>query len=159
MKAKLFLSLGLLALGACAPMSIYYREGVSVSRLQTETTDCQVRALRDAPVANEVRQGPPIYYPGRTVCNSAGQCWQQPGWWVPGNVYTVDANQGLRNRVETQCMAEKGYAPVSLPQCSQAVRDQVALSRNAKMPALGESSCIVRFQDGSVQVVTPQRAG
>ncbi|WP_245706299.1 hypothetical protein [Ruegeria marina] len=123
--------------------------------MQSDTTDCQVKALRDAPVATEIRQRPPIYFPGRTVCNAAGQCYTTPGWWEPGNVYSVDPNAGLRSRVEQQCMAQKGYSPVQLPSCSQNVAAQVQPVRGAKLPPLGPKSCVVRFEDGSIQVVTP----
>lgn len=155
MKPGYVLTLISLILSGCGPLSIYYREGVSVSRMQSETTACQVKALRDAPVATQVRQSPPIYFPGRTVCNSAGQCYTTPGWWEPGNVYTVDPNAGLRGRVEQQCMADKGYAPVQLPTCSQNVAAQVQPVKSAKLPALGPKSCVVKFEDGSIQVVTP----
>lgn len=146
-------------LTGCGPLSIYYREGVSVTRQQSDTLDCEVKALRDAPVANQVRQSPPIFYPGRTVCNAAGQCYTTPGSWAPGSVYTVDVNSGLRARVEQQCMAAKGYAPVELPRCSEAVAAQVQPARGAKLPALGPTSCVVTYQDGSFQVVTPRPAG
>jgi len=146
-------------LTGCGPLSIYYREGVSVTRQQSDTLDCEVKALRDAPVANKVQQSPPIFYPGRTVCNAAGQCYTTPGSWAPGSVYTVDVNSGLRARVEQQCMAAKGYAPVELPRCREAVAAQVQPVRGAKLPALGPTSCVVTYQDGSFQVVTPRPAG
>ena len=159
MKTVIPTSLLILALTACGPLSLYYREGASVSKMQTETTDCQIKALRDAPVANQVRQSPPIYYPGRTVCNSSGQCYTTGGWWQPGHLYTVDVNKGLRNRVEAQCMAQKGYRPVSLPPCRPNVKSLVPASRTTTLPPLGEGACFVRFDDGTFQIITPQQAG
>ncbi|KUJ86086.1 hypothetical protein AVO45_03740 [Ruegeria marisrubri] len=141
--------------GCSSPLSLYYREGVPVSRLQAETTDCQVKALKDAPVANQVRQTAPIYYPGRTRCDSAGRCYTTPGWWEPGRVYSVDVNQGLRNQVEAQCMAAKGYRPVSLPACKQDVKSQVPPRRTTTLPPLSPNSCFVKYDDGSFQIVTP----
>ncbi|WP_425046315.1 hypothetical protein [Primorskyibacter sp. S87] len=153
-----FLPLVLL-LGACAgPLDLFYRPGVSVTRMQTDHTNCEVKALKDAPVANQVRQRAPIYYPGYPVCDGYGNCWYRPGYWVDGGIYTVDVNKDLRNRVLGQCMAQKGYQPVSLPQCSQGVRAQVAPQRTTKLPNLSESSCYVKNSDGSYQIVTPQIA-
>ncbi len=149
----------LLILSACGPLSLYYREGESVSRMQNETTNCQVQALKDAPVANQVRQSPPVYWPGRTYCDGRGRCYRNPGWWEPGRVYTVDVNQGLRNKVEAQCMAQKGYRPVSLPPCKQGVKSRVPPIRTTTLPPLSSASCFVKFDDGSFQIITPGQSG
>ncbi|TMV08646.1 hypothetical protein FGK63_05860 [Ruegeria sediminis] len=155
MKTVIRTTLLALCLGSCGPLSLYYQEGASVSRMQAETTDCQVKALRDAPVANQVRQTAPIYYPGRTICNNAGQCYTTPGWWDPGRIYSVDVNQSLRNQVEAQCMAAKGFRPVSLPPCKQNVKSRVPAQRTTKLPPLSGGSCYVRFDDGTFQIITP----
>lgn len=159
MKTALRMSALAFCLSACAPLSIYYREGESVSRMQTETTQCQVKALKDAPVATQIRQSPPIYYPPRTYCHGPGQCYTRPGWWEPGRVYSVDANAGLRKRVEAQCMAQKGFRPVSLPPCRQNVKSQVTAQRTTRLPALAGNSCFAKFDDGSFQIITPTQAG
>lgn len=143
----------LVALTACdTGLSFYYKPGQSVSRLQTDHTNCEVQALRDAPVANEVRQSAPVYFPGRSYCNANG-CWAGPGYWSGGNVYTVDTNKSLRQRVLAQCMAEKGYQPVDLPTCSPAVRKAVAHKQTTVTPTLTESSCAIRLEDGGWQIV------
>lgn len=140
---------------ACAPLSIYYKPGVSVARQQADTTRCEVKALQDAPVANEIRQGAPIYYPGGRYCRS-GTCWNRPGYWHPGPIYTVDANKNLRVRVTDMCMAEKGYQPASIPPCSQSIRSQARPGATTTLPQLTPNSCFIRNDDGSYQVVTPQ---
>ncbi|MDA7963841.1 hypothetical protein [Ruegeria sp.] len=159
MKTILRSLIPLMILSSCGPLSLYYREGESVSRLQSETTACQVAALKDAPVANEIRQSPPTYWPGRTYCDGHGRCHRTPGWWQPGNVYTVDVNKGLRNTVEAQCMAAKGYQPVSLPPCKSGVKSAVTLRPTTVLPPLNPSSCFVKFDDGSFQIVTPGQTG
>ncbi|MGV6804604.1 MAG: hypothetical protein ACWA49_10395 [Ruegeria sp.] len=159
MKTVLRLIFLMILVGACGPLSIYYREGESVARLQSETTKCQVQALKDAPVANQVRQGPPVYWPGQTYCDGRGNCYRTAGWWEPGRVYSVDVNQGLRNTVEAQCMARKGYRPVSLPPCKQAVKSRVPPARTTTLPPLGTESCFVKFKDGSFQIITPGQSG
>ena len=46
---------------ACLPLRTYYAEGVSFATLERDNTRGDVAALRDAPVANVVRQGPPRF--------------------------------------------------------------------------------------------------
>ncbi|WP_170759706.1 hypothetical protein [Ruegeria lacuscaerulensis] len=160
MKSVLRLLIPIMALSACdGPLSLYYREGESVSRVQSETTQCQVQAVNEVPVANQVRQSPPTYWPGRTYCDSGGRCYRSPGWWQPGRVYTVDVNQGLRNQVEAQCMARKGFRPVSLPPCRQSVKSQTQAVPTTTLPPLTTQSCFVKFDNGTIQIISPGQAG
>jgi len=150
-----FAALSLLLLAGCAPLSIYHRAGVSVARMQSDQTACEVRALRDAPVASQIRQSPPVFVPGRQICNGT-KCSYRPGYWQPGEVYSVDVNASLRGRVEARCMARKGYQPVELPLCSGAVRSAVISEQTRVLPRLGENACAIRHQDGSWQIVNPR---
>ncbi|KIC44530.1 MAG: hypothetical protein AB3N07_08030 [Ruegeria sp.] len=158
MKTVLPLLVCLLVLSACGPLSMYYREGESVARMQSETTECRVDALKDVPVNNQVRQSPPVYWPGRSYCDSRGRCYRTPGWWEPGNIYTVDVNKGLRNNVEAQCMAQKGFRPISLPPCKSGVKSRVPAVRTTTLPPISSESCFVKFKDGSFQIITPGQA-
>lgn len=153
MSSSLKIIPALLLLAACGPMSIYYRPGVAVSRMQADTTNCQVAALRDAPVATQIRQRPPIYIPGRNICNSAGNCYLTPGYWADGGIYTVDTNQDLRNRVLDLCMAKKGYQPVTLPACPASVKNAVPAVATVKLPTLTSKSCVIRYNDDNWQIV------
>ena len=144
----------LLTLAACAPLSLYYRPGVSVAKLETDRTACEVSALRDAPVANQIRQEPPIFVPGRQVCVPNRGCVTQPGHWRQGSVYTVDVNKGLRARVMDQCMAQKGYQPVTIPRCEGAVAQAAPQGATRVLPKLDEKSCAVMNRDGTWQIVT-----
>ena len=145
----------LCALAACGPVSTYYKPGVSVSRLDTDRTNCQVSALSKAPVANQIRREPPIFVQGRVICNKRGQCARQPGYWVEGDIYTVDVNAGLRDRVTDMCMAEKGYEPVSIPRCSQNVVQAAQPRQTVTLPTLTQSSCVIPYKDGRFQIVNP----
>ncbi len=138
---------------SCSPLSLYYKPGASVAQLQIDTTNCEVQALRDAPVANQIRRSPPIFYPGRRYCDPNGRCYTSPGYWVDGPLYTVDVNEGLRERVTNQCMAQKGYAPASIPQCPQAVATAAPVSSTKTLPQLTENSCVIKNRDGSWQIV------
>jgi len=141
----------LVLLAACGPVPSFYREGVSVSRLASDQTACAVSALRDAPVANEIRQNPPIFFPGSRICNTSGQCYTRPGYWVDGGIYTVDVNRSLRSRVLNACMAAKGYGVVDLPRCTQ----NVSRPTSGRVPPLTSASCVIVGRDGINQIVTP----
>ncbi|MEP2027876.1 MAG: hypothetical protein ABJI96_04095 [Paracoccaceae bacterium] len=144
----------LLLLGACAPFETYYKTGASVAKLQTDTTNCEVKALRDAPVANQVRQSAPYYIPGRTYCDGNGRCHRNTGYWVPGRVYTVDVNAPLRLKVLDQCMARKGYQRTEIPVCSTSVARSVPAAITRTLPTLTPNSCVIRNEGGSWQIVT-----
>ena len=154
MKANLLpFSCLLSVLAGCAPLSIYHKEGTSVSRMQSDLLSCEVAAAQDVPIATELRREPPYYVPGDRVCYSNGKCYLRGGYYIPGRVYTVDANRGLRSRVQTQCMADQGYSPVTLPQCSNAVARQVPPGVTKTLPALAEKNCVIRNDDGTWQIV------
>lgn len=143
-----------MGLAACGPLSIYSKPGASVSRMQNDTLNCEVKALKDAPVANEVRQSPPIYFPAARFCG-IGNCYYRPGYWGGGQIITVDTNKDLRSRVLDQCMAQKGYQPAIVPRCSAAVAAQVKPAITQTLPPLTKTSCSVFNQDGTWQIVTP----
>lgn len=139
-------------LGACAPMEIYYRPGASVAKLSADNIDCEVKALAAAPVALERIQDPPQYVGPRKECDAAGNCVYEPGYWDPGHVFTVDVNRDLRQRVERQCMATRGYAPVSIPQCPAGITVQ---GRQQVLPKLSDKSCVIRDDDRFLIVERP----
>ncbi|MFA3915516.1 hypothetical protein [Ruegeria hyattellae] len=157
MKTLIRIALFGMMLAGCGPLSLYYQPGVSVTRQQNDTTRCEVQALEEVPVNTQIRQAPPVYYPGDRYCNR-GQCWRGNSYWAPGPVYSVDANKTLRAKVLDLCMADKGYQPVSIPACSQSVKSQVPPGRTTTLPQLSSNSCFVRNDDRSYQIVTPQIA-
>lgn len=142
-----------IGLTACVPLSIYYREGVSVTRAQSDTLNCEVQAIKDAPVSNQTRVTPPRWVPQRQSCNSSGQCTVIPGYYLPGQTYTVDVNAGLRKRVETQCMANKGYAPVDIPACPDRIVKAAPPGATTTLPALTPNSCVIKNTNGTYQIV------
>ncbi|WP_299546418.1 hypothetical protein [uncultured Tateyamaria sp.] len=141
-----------LVLSACLPLSTYYAEGVSFAQFERDNTNCDVRALRDAPVANQVRQGAPRYIP-RRICNKDGDCYSR-GYWVPGDVYSVDVNANLRSRVKGQCMGDRGYRPVEIPACPQGVANAAPPGPSSTLPRLNARSCAIKTGDGRFRVVT-----
>lgn len=143
----------LFGLAACAPLSIYYKPGVSVTRLEQETTTCQVAALKDAPVATQIRQEPPRYIPGRIVCDGRGYCYDTGPYWIEGRIYTVDVNESLRVRLTDQCMANKGFTPARIPQCPAGVSEQVPPRATTTLPPLTPDSCVIKYKSGGFQIV------
>lgn len=150
----LALATALVGLTACAPLQTYYKTGASVATLNRDTTACEVAALRDVPQSIQIRRKPPIFIAGKQVCGDAGNCTQTPGYYIDGGVESYDQNAGLRIRVEQQCMADKGYAPVSIPVCPDSVANAAPAGATTRLPALTETSCVIRNRDGSFQIVS-----
>ncbi|MEL6884001.1 MAG: hypothetical protein AAFP87_05790 [Pseudomonadota bacterium] len=142
-------------LAACLPLRTFYAEGVSVKTLDRDNTACDVAALKAAPVANVVRQGPPRYVRNR-VCDGRGNCYYSGGFWVPGEVYSVDANADLRARVKAQCMSDRGYAFVEIPACPPAVANAAPPGETLILPKLNENTCAIRNRNGKIQIVRTQ---
>lgn len=143
------------ALAGCGPAVVYYRPGAEVARLQADTLSCQTQALKDAPVANEIRQEPSWYIPGRRYCHSDGNCYYTGGYWEPGRIYTVDTNLGLRRRLEQACMAGKGYSQVEIKRCSQQVIDANAGRFGGTLPPLSPDACVIDGGHGAIKIVQP----
>lgn len=148
MRLALAAAVAVLGLASCAPLDLYYKPGVPVARLEADRTQCEVRALRDAPVANQIRQTPPRWVPPQQVCNAAGNCATRPGYWLDGSIYTVDVNAPLRARVLDQCMIARGYAPVTLPNCPADVARATPARPTTVLPGrLGPDACAIRRGD------------
>lgn len=150
--ALCFLFTGALLLG-CAPLETYYKPGATVAAVNRDTTACEVKALRDVPVSYQLRRKPPIFVPGKRVCDAAGACTETPGYYIDGGVESYDPNVGLRGRVERQCMADKGFVPVSIPACPDSVAKAATPGRTTRLPGLSEASCVIHNSDGSFQIV------
>lgn len=149
------LDLALIAfvMAACQPVSMYYRPGVTVAKANSDSLNCEVSALQDAPVATQIRREPSYYIPARQYCSGDGRCYVRGGYWQPGRVYSVDVNAQLRRQLTDRCMAASGYVPVSIPACPQSVANTAPPGFTSVLPELTESSCSIRNDDGSFQIV------
>lgn len=155
MKHKILLfAAGLLAFAACSPLTTYYKPGVSVQALDRQTLACQTKALRDVPSSTQVRRTSPRFIPPRQRCDASGACVIIPGHHIPGDLVTYDPNDGLRKRVEQQCMADKGFAPVSIPPCPDGIARATPARATTTLPNLNEKSCVIRNSNGTFQIVT-----
>lgn len=154
MRLRLILAAVVLTLSGCLPLSTYYKTGVPVAQLQSDTTACEINALRDVPVATRIKTTPPRYIPPRKFCKPDGSCVQKGGHWIEGEVYSYDANKSLRGRAKAQCMAAKGYRPVEIPPCPDRIARSVPPAATKTLPTLTPSSCVIRNKGGSWQIVT-----
>lgn len=141
MRQYLLVSAAFGLLTGCVPVEVYHKEGGSLARLQSDETACQVQALRQVPV-NTITRITPLRTLPQQVCDRRGHChvvYVEFG----GEIESYDANMPLRQKVEAQCMAEKGYRQVELPLC----QDSPA-TLPGTMPALSGQSCAVRTKTG-----------
>lgn len=151
---RVFLTSVVVLCAGCAPVSTYYKPGVSAAKLQNDQLDCEVKALQAAPVAIQTRRTPPRYIPARRYCHAKGHCHTRGGYWIHGDVYSVDVNAKLRRKLETQCMTRKNYQPVELPICRSGVPAEIDTSRTDALPEITPQSCAVRNRDGSFEILT-----
>ncbi len=103
-------------LAGCGPVTVYHKPDASFAQLDRDVLECQTSALKQAPVANEIRQSPSYFRPGRRICED-GNCYHTSGHWVPGNIYTVDVNRTLRLRLQRSCMRDRGYSEIEARRC------------------------------------------
>ena len=153
-RIKLIPITALALVAGCTPFGTYYREGAAVARMNNDLTDCQVRALRDVPVAQEIRHTPSELIVDRE-CDENGENCVRTYKMIEGRIYTVDTNKPLRQRVEAQCMTAKGYSWVELPACSSSVASAAPDAMTRVFPALTPESCAIRHGGGRWQIVTP----
>ncbi|SLN12714.1 hypothetical protein PEL8287_00440 [Roseovarius litorisediminis] len=139
---------------ACAPLKIYYKEGVQVARMETDQTDCEISALEKVPKDIRTRYIPPTYTPYQ-YCDRYGRCYWRQRLVSPGRHVSYDSNGPLRDKVTAQCMAQKGYQLVELPACGSAVTQSVPVHATQVLPRLGPKSCAIRLKSGRWQIVTP----
>ena len=141
-------------LAACGSLSTYYKPGASVEVLNRQTLTCETTALREVPPSTQIRRTPPQLIRGKQTCNANGVCFTTPDRYLPGEIITYDPNDGLRRRVEQQCMADAGFTPVSIPSCPDAVARAASGEPTKILPNLNENSCVIRRKDGTFQIVT-----
>ena len=147
------------ALAACVdttPVELSWRQGVSVSKLKSDSLNCEMAATRAVPINNQVGVTPtyrtPVYQnPSYTSCYGGTysvSCTTTGGGFsggqtYGGQVYTYDANSGLRESYFNQCMAQRGYSPISIRPCTPSELKAATrkLSGSSVLPPPSEVLC------------------
>lgn len=137
-----------IGLSACAPttQTVYWQDGTTQGRINQAVTQCQVEALQSVPQSVAVGTTPRYTTPVQTNCYDTGyglQCNSTGGQTLGGQTYSYDPNSDLRNRVEAQCMANRGYSLVSLPVCTPEQRRSGNLRGfPANLPPIQSVACV-----------------
>ena len=142
------------ALAACTPPSLYHKPGGSMGALDRDLAACRAAAAREVPQALRTRTIAPDTML-RPVCLPNGYCYWDRVTLRPAQIETYDANSDLRAEVIRLCMADKGYARVTLPACAPAVASQATIRSDSALPGLSDRSCALRTDAGRWRVVTP----
>ena len=139
----------LVGLSACVPSTTsgYWQEGATEGRTNQAITQCQVESLRAVPPSVAIGTTPRYTTPTQTSCYNTGynrvQCSSTGGQTYGGNTYSYDPNDGLRSRVEAQCMANRGFSVVSLPTCTSEQRRSKAFGPfPSKLPPVSSVACV-----------------
>ncbi|WP_425090285.1 hypothetical protein [Tropicimonas sp. S265A] len=145
-----------LALAACAPAPIivYDKQDVSVTRFSTDYSACLATAESQAPV---IIQNQTSY--GATV--GVGTGWSS-GWYSNGtgvglsvDTRRVDINEGRRLALMQSCMSRKGYTPKQIPGCSTDVQRQTVVLNEYRQPAITQQSCGAQLQGLGPVILSP----
>jgi hypothetical protein len=146
-------------LAGCTPTAetTYWRDGATGRQWDQAITQCQVQALREVPQSVAVGSTPTYQTPTQTSCYTIGntvQCSTTGGQVYGGQVYSYDPNAGLRSRVEAQCMANRGYALVTIPTCTSEQRSAGTLRPlSGRLPPF--SSVVCTFEGSFILDLPP----
>lgn len=142
---------------ACGPVDIWYKPDGTSTKAKTDLTNCEVQAVQQVPPNVVTRTTPTLASPALNSCYRVGgtlQCRGFPHVYAPPTITQVDLNADLRGRVVEQCMTQKGYAPVSLPKCSDADLANAGSPLRSAAPGT-PSACVVRTNEDTWAVVAP----
>lgn len=117
-------AIGIIGVGLLAgcmtpePMPFYLKTGSTPIQHNEAQLECEVTAAQSVPVSNQISTTPTFTTPISCSPGYGGYVTCSGGQKLGGNVVTNDANLDLRVRLETQCMANKGYTVRYLPNCT-----------------------------------------
>lgn len=130
-----------------------YKTGATLPSLNQDITNCKVEAVQRVPQQQVIKTTPSFTTNTQTFCNRIGTqtiCNTTGGNTIGGDVYTVDANTGLREQVYHQCMANKNYRYVNLPPCPEGVTFK---NENGKgLLPLSRTTCYRAFPNNGWEV-------
>lgn len=151
MRLKFAVLIAAITLSGCVTGSVYYAEGVEIATREADIAACDRQALAEYPIRNQTRFTPRVYVPPRQICDSAGTCVIEPGYFDGGDPYVVDVNESFRRTAFSGCMGARGYARIGLPNCEEGA----AIRLSTVMPPLTGGTCLYRPAPGPALIVNP----
>lgn len=112
-----------LPLAGCGPTTatIPWRDGASYDQVGFVSTQCEVLALQQVPVAMSTTVTPRYTTPANVQCTTIGNitnCHDYGSQSYGGNVVTEDVNLSLRDRLMSQCLASQGIHRMTVQRCT-----------------------------------------
>lgn len=151
----------------CVPSEskMIWRAGSSLSQIDSDTTSCEVAALKEVPRAMAVGVTPTYTTPtyvtptytncygygyGATCTTTGGQI--SGGQTFGGNPYSYDANSSLRTKLVAQCMAKQGYQVSTFPYCTKDQEANAVSLIGARLPDPTNVACVTRDENRIVLI-------
>ena len=163
MKEKIFVCFWGFMLMACVPetLNYAYNSKKTVAEKDRDSFECELAASRAVPTNTQLGQTSTYTTPAYTTCTGgyygSVNCTTSGGQTYGGDVYSYDANRGLRSEYFGRCLAEKGYAVIEVPVCKkEAVPENVAdlLLDRQRPPKQG--ACAVSVSDRVSNLLYPE---
>jgi hypothetical protein len=153
-----------LALSACAPgtTTYAYRANTAPAQADRDSFQCQVEATRTIPVNTQVRQRPGYWIPPRTICDRDGKnCYVEPSEWIPGEVYSYDANAGLRTEYIRRCLAGRGYTLTAVDLCPGGTTAEGPLAQAllSRLRPVRDGACAINISERSSNLIYAEERG
>jgi hypothetical protein len=134
--------LGLVLIGCAGPVNFWYKPGVPPNSSNTALLQCRLAGANAVPISTQFDRTPQYRTPITTNCFNTGssvQCTQSGGQLIGGEVYSYDANAGLRNDYTVHCMNSQGFYNLSLRRCRE--RDvKGGIPRYSVLPILNSNA-------------------
>ena len=176
--------LGLTALGGCETeptqstiQQVFWKTGATTAERLADYAPCEVQALQQVPRAMATAQTPsysmpPVPSTSYTSCYGSGYAngYSYSGQascattgtpsvaspTIGGQLYSYDANQGIRQDVGAQCLAEKGWQRLSFPTCTaEQVKLGVFSARVTALPRAENVLCVTADSGYVLRASTP----
>ena len=106
-----------LALAGCVGTQYAYKPGATISTKDNDSFRCELAATQNVPTNTQIGTNPVFVSPATTTCTGYS-CYTTGGQVSGGDVYSYDANNGLRSEFFAKCMINKGYKYTEIPVCT-----------------------------------------
>lgn len=137
----------------------FYNSAADVSQAHRADYQCELAAVNAVPPSIRVTTTPIYTTPGTLQCYGAGYsppCYTTGGLIYGGHTQTYDANESLRNEYYGNCMAQKGWSVLRLPNCDPSlVPADLKAKLMGKLRQPKEGACFLRLTERAGNIVYP----